>query len=78
MVVVAAGVYVAISLTLVGLAGSELDSDAVFPGVESPGGEVTFRSGPTPANPPDLVLYALAAMGVVVALPLSFVGDRFS
>ena len=78
MVVVAAGVYIAMSVTLVVVWGSELDADAVFPGVESPVGEVIHRSPvPTPTNPPDSVLYALAAIGVVVALPIAFRGRLF-
>ena len=75
--VVAAGVYVAISVTLVVFVGAELDRDAVFPGVESPGGEVTHSSGPTPTNPPDSVLYAFAAMGIVVAVPIVCRGRSF-
>ena len=41
MVALAAFVYVAMSVTLVAVWGSELDRDAVFPGGESPSGEVT-------------------------------------
>lgn len=77
MVTLAACVYVAVSVALVVVWGSELDADAVFPGVESPSGEVTRSFGPTPTNPPDSVLYALAAMSVVVAVPIVFRGRLF-
>ncbi len=72
MAAAAALVYAAISVTLLVLVGSELDRDAVFPFAGNPGGETTFSSGPTPANPPDSVRYAIAAIGGVVAVPIVF------
>ena len=78
IVVAALGVWIAISAAMLVVWGAELDLDAVFPGFEKPGGEVVTRLPvPTPPNPPAAVVYAFAAVGVVVALPLAFPARPF-
>ncbi len=63
--------WTAISVYMLVVLGTELDMDAVFPGFTSDAGRVISRQ-PTPSNPPAAVMYAFAAIGVLVASPMAF------
>ena len=53
--------------------GAELDYDSVFPFAGQESGR-TVLYGPTPVNPPALVVIAFWAIGIIVGFPIAFSG----